>query len=272
MRAGSLRAAALYTALTVLLTYPLAFRLHLMDAGDSAFFAWAIGWERHALFNAPALLPHGNMFFPLRYTLGMDEPVLGTSVLVLPLALVTDDAVLLYNVARLLTFVLSALSAYLLARTLGASEARPCSPALPSPFRRCASTRSRTSAPWARNGSRSSSSSPSGSSATAARATRWPRGRCSRSRHTPAGTTGSSACSCCRSASCPSSGAAGRGCPSPWRGRAWPPPPSFLFIYCIARRWSLSGIRCGDPRRRRSSRPRSNRSWPPAPGTTSGAK
>jgi hypothetical protein len=62
------------------------------------------------------------MFFPLRYTLGMDEPVLGTTLLVLPLALFTDDAVLLYNVARLLTFVLSALSAYLLARTLGATE------------------------------------------------------------------------------------------------------------------------------------------------------
>src|SRR5258707_3977675 len=52
----------------------------------------------------------------------MAEPVLGTSVLVLPLALLTDDAVLLYNVARLLTFALSALSAYLLARALGASE------------------------------------------------------------------------------------------------------------------------------------------------------
>ena len=122
MRAGSLRAAALYTGLTVVLTYPLAFRLHLMDAGDSAFFAWAIGWERHALFHAPSLLPHGNMFFPLRYTLGMDEPVLGTSLLVLPLALFTDDAVVLYNVARLLTFALSALTAYLLARHLGASE------------------------------------------------------------------------------------------------------------------------------------------------------
>jgi len=122
MRAGSLRAAALYAALTVLLTFPLAFRLHLMDAGDSAFFAWAIGWERHALLTSPTRLPHGNMFFPLRYTLGMDEPVLGTSVLVLPLALVTDDAVLLYNVARLLTFALSALSAYLLARALGAAE------------------------------------------------------------------------------------------------------------------------------------------------------
>ncbi|HYU40592.1 MAG TPA: hypothetical protein VEQ84_00435 [Vicinamibacteria bacterium] len=122
MRAGPLRAAALYAALTVLLTYPLAFRLHLMDAGDSAFFAWAIGWERHALLTSPSRLPHGNMFFPLPYTLGMDEPVLGTSVLVLPLALLTDDAVLLYNVARLLTFALSALSAYLLARALGASE------------------------------------------------------------------------------------------------------------------------------------------------------
>jgi len=122
MRAGSLRAAALYAGLTVLLTYPLAFRLHLMDAGDSAFFAWAIGWERHALFHAPSLLPHGNMFFPLRYTLGMDEPVLGTTLLVLPLALFTDDAVVLHNVARLLTFGLSALTAYLLARHLGASE------------------------------------------------------------------------------------------------------------------------------------------------------
>ena len=122
MRAGSLRAAALYAGLTVLLTYPLAFRLHLMDAGDSAFFAWAIGWERHALFHAPSLLPHGNMFFPLRYTLGMDEPVLGTTLIVLPLALFTDDAVVLHNVARLLTFALSALTAYLLARHLGASE------------------------------------------------------------------------------------------------------------------------------------------------------
>ena len=49
-----------------------------MDAGDSAFFAWAIGWGRHALTTDPGRLPHGNIFHPLRYTLGMDEPVLGT--------------------------------------------------------------------------------------------------------------------------------------------------------------------------------------------------
>ena len=54
-----------------------------MDAGDSAFFAWAIGWERHAL---AAPIPHAcrtaPIFHPLRYTLGIDEPILGTTVLV----------------------------------------------------------------------------------------------------------------------------------------------------------------------------------------------
>jgi hypothetical protein len=117
-----LRAAALYAALTVLLTWPLARQLRVMDAGDSAFFAWTVGWAVHALFSDPAALPHGNFFHPLRYTLGMDEPVLGTTVLVLPLALFTGDAVLLHNVARLLTFFGAALSTWALARSLGLGE------------------------------------------------------------------------------------------------------------------------------------------------------
>ena len=117
-----LRAAALYTVLTAALTWPLVARLHTMDAGDSAFFAWAIGWERHALATDPERLPHGPIFHPLRYTMGFDEPILGTSVLVAPLAVFTDDAVFLFNVARLLTFLLSALTAYLLARDLGCGE------------------------------------------------------------------------------------------------------------------------------------------------------
>jgi len=118
----SLRAFGLYAVLTVALTWPFAANLRVMDAGDSAFFAWEIGWTVHALKTDPAQLPHANIFHPLRYTLGMDEPVLGTTVLVLPLALFTDDAVLLYNVVRLLTFLFSALTAYWLARELGVSE------------------------------------------------------------------------------------------------------------------------------------------------------
>jgi hypothetical protein len=118
----SLRALLVYAVLTVALTWPFAANLRVMDAGDSAFFAWEIGWTVHALKTDPSQLPHANIFHPLRYTLGMDEPVLGTTVLVLPLALFTDDAVLLYNVARLLTWLLSALAAYGLARELGAGE------------------------------------------------------------------------------------------------------------------------------------------------------
>jgi hypothetical protein len=119
---SSLRALGLYALLTVALTWPLAANLRLMDAGDSAFFAWEIAWEIHALTTDPARLPHANIFHPLRYTLGMDEPVLGTTLLVLPLAPFTNDAVLLYNLARLLTFVFSALAAYWLARELGLRE------------------------------------------------------------------------------------------------------------------------------------------------------
>lgn len=120
--AGLARAAALFVLLTVVLTWPMARRLRVVDAGDSAFFAWAIGWEMHALATDPERLPHGNIFHPLRYTLGMDEPVIGTTVLVAPLGLFTSDAVLLYNVARLMTFVLSGVTAYACARGLGTGE------------------------------------------------------------------------------------------------------------------------------------------------------
>src|SRR6266542_17979 len=96
-----LRALLLFTVLTVFLTWPLAAHLTVMDAGDSAFFAWEIGWELHALGTDPAQLPHANIFHPLRYTLGLDEPVLGTTLLVLPFAPFTSDAVLLF----ILTFL-----------------------------------------------------------------------------------------------------------------------------------------------------------------------
>jgi hypothetical protein len=118
----SLRALLLYAGLTAALTWPLPALVRVVDAGDSAFFAWAVGWEVQALRRAPAQLPHGNIFHPLRYTLGLDEPVLGTTLLVLPLVPFTSDAVLLFNLARLLTFPLSALTAYWLARSLRCGE------------------------------------------------------------------------------------------------------------------------------------------------------
>jgi hypothetical protein len=118
-----LRAVGLYALLAVGLTWPLAARLRIMDPGDSAYFAWAMGWEVHALKTRPAMLPHANIFHPHRYALGFDEPILGTTLLALPMAPFTDDAVLVFNVVRLLTFVLTGLTTYLLARELGCGEA-----------------------------------------------------------------------------------------------------------------------------------------------------
>jgi len=101
------------------MTWPFAARLRIIDAGDSAYFTWAVGWQVHALKTDPASLPHGNFYAPSRYTFFMDEPVLGTGLLVLPLSWFTDDAILLFNVARLLTWILTGLFTWRLARDIG---------------------------------------------------------------------------------------------------------------------------------------------------------
>ncbi len=101
------------------MTWPFAARLRIIDAGDSAYFTWAVGWQIHALKTDPASLPHGNFYAPSRYTFFMDEPVLGTGLLVLPLSWFTDDAILLFNVARLLTWILTGLFTWRLARDIG---------------------------------------------------------------------------------------------------------------------------------------------------------
>lgn len=111
-------ALALFTLLTVAMTWPFAFRLRVMDAGDSAYFTWAVGWQIHALKTDPGSLPHGNFYAPSRFTFFMDEPILGTGLLVLPLSWFTDDAILLLNVARLLTWILTGLFTWRLARDL----------------------------------------------------------------------------------------------------------------------------------------------------------
>ena len=101
------------------MTWPFAARLRIIDAGDSAYFTWAVGWQTHAILTDPLSLPHGNFYAPSRFTFFMDEPVLGTGLLVLPLSWFTDDAIFLFNVARLLTWILTGLFTWRLARDIG---------------------------------------------------------------------------------------------------------------------------------------------------------
>src|SRR5436190_649404 len=112
-------AAALFTLLTEAMTWPFAARVFIIDAGDSAYFTWGVGHQLHALKTDPASLPNGNFYAPSRYTFFMDEPVLGTGLLVLPISWFTDDAILLFNLDRLLTWVLTGLFTWRLARDLG---------------------------------------------------------------------------------------------------------------------------------------------------------
>ena len=112
-------AAFLYAALTILMTWPLASRLNLMEAGDSSYFAWVMAWTTRALATDPLSLPHANTLHPLRYALFLDEPIVATSVLSLPLRLVTSDPIVILNLMRLVTFFLSALGVRALALSLG---------------------------------------------------------------------------------------------------------------------------------------------------------
>ena len=112
-------AAFLYAVLTVLMTWPLISRLNLIEAGDSSYFAWVMAWTTRALLHDPLNLPHANTLHPLRYTLFLDEPIVATSILSLPLRLLTSDPIITLNVVRLLTFFLSALGVRALALSLG---------------------------------------------------------------------------------------------------------------------------------------------------------
>ncbi len=114
-------AALLYAALTVLMTWPLASRLELIEAGDSSYFAWVMAWTTRALLHDPLSLPHANTLHPLRYALFLDEPIVATSILSLPLRLLTSDPIVTLNGIRLLTFFLSALGVRALALSLGLS-------------------------------------------------------------------------------------------------------------------------------------------------------
>ncbi len=114
-------AAGLYVVLTVAMTWPLASRLDLMEAGDSSYFAWVMAWTARSLLHDPLGLPHANTLHPLRYALFLDEPIVATSILSLPLRLLTQDPIIILNVVRLLTFLLSALGVRALGLSLGLS-------------------------------------------------------------------------------------------------------------------------------------------------------
>lgn len=83
------------------------------DLGDPLLNTWILWWNAHAVplsdawWNAPA-------FFPARDTLALSEHLAGLSILTTPVMWAGASPLVAYNLAFLLTFVLSAIGGYAL--------------------------------------------------------------------------------------------------------------------------------------------------------------
>jgi hypothetical protein len=114
-----------YTLLAILFTWPLAAHLGagIISPLDPLDSVWRLAQGQRQLLANPADLLDANIFYPYDNTYLFDELLLGAALLTLPLHLFTDNPVLIYNVAILSTFVLSAGAMHALARHLGCGRA-----------------------------------------------------------------------------------------------------------------------------------------------------
>lgn len=122
------RAAALYAATAVVMTWPVA-RVAgsqiASDMGDPVFNSWVLMWTGgqvlDVLHGHPGALAgywDANIFFPEPLTLAFSEHLTPQMVQALPVYAATGNIILSYNLLFLSTFVLSGLGAYLLVRDL----------------------------------------------------------------------------------------------------------------------------------------------------------
>ncbi len=112
---------AFAVALAAMMTWPLLPRLTnsgRTDTADGLFSIWVVSWVAHALTTNPGSLYNANIFFPERDTLAYSEANLGAGALAIPAWLATHNAYAALNSVAFLSFVLSTLAMYSLARHL----------------------------------------------------------------------------------------------------------------------------------------------------------
>jgi hypothetical protein len=120
-RAAALPAACTaYALLTLLLTYPLVWHLPSLiphDAGDPVLNTWLVWWNAHEVPLTPRWW-NPPTFHPLPGVLALSEHLLGLAPLTSPLQWLGASPLAAYNVAFLLSFLLSAAAAYWLVLSL----------------------------------------------------------------------------------------------------------------------------------------------------------
>jgi len=126
----ALAAAAVFLAVAVLTTWPLAAGLTKdlpWELGDPLLTVWILGWDgsvfRHALTTPSALAGFwdANIFHPEPRSLAYSEHLVPQALQAFPVLALTGNVILAYNLVFLSTFVLSALGVYLLVRELTGS-------------------------------------------------------------------------------------------------------------------------------------------------------
>lgn len=125
MRRQHLAAAALFAALSIAMTWPLAPNLDraVSDPGDPFINIWILDWDYWATLHQPLSLFHANIFHPAQYTLALSENLYGVALLLMPLRLAGVPPIAAYNIALLGGFALCGFGAYLLGRRLTGSLA-----------------------------------------------------------------------------------------------------------------------------------------------------
>jgi len=114
--------AALYSVLTILLTFPLAFHPGSTLVGsdpDYDLFMWTLAWDTHAFTNQPFGIFDANIYFPYRHTLAYSENLIGSAFLAAPVLWLSNNPILAVNLVALSSVVLCGLGAYVLGRRLG---------------------------------------------------------------------------------------------------------------------------------------------------------
>ena len=123
---GKWQVAALFSVLTLLLTYPLSVTAHRTlpaDDPDGHLFMWTLAWNTHAFVHQPLSIFDANIFFPQRNSLAFSENLIGSALFAAPVLWLTGNPVLAVNVVSLLSVVLCGLGAYVLGRRVGLSPA-----------------------------------------------------------------------------------------------------------------------------------------------------
>ena len=125
MRRQHAAAAAIFVALSVVFTWPLARELGraVSDPGDPFINTWILDWDWWATLHQPLRLFHANAFHPAKYTLAFSENLYGLGLLLFPLRLAGVEPIAAYNVGMLAGFAFCGFAAYLLGRHLTGSFA-----------------------------------------------------------------------------------------------------------------------------------------------------